>query len=279
MAGLASSLGILARVSFLPICAMLAAYLVFSVGDRRLGARRALWYAAGCVPGLLVQTALDLAHFGDIFQTGYHTAFDKGFSVPLAKGLWWNLASPYRSILLYAPAVAIFGFGIREFLRKRRAEARLVIVLIAYLFLVYSGWWAWHGGWCWGPRFLLPAIPLLVLPGLVAAAGRPRLAALAAVLGVAGLAVNLAGVLVNYTTAYDYWIKIGKLDWAEADIQQFSPIWVHFKALSATGPRLYDLWFVQAWRVAGWKMLWPGLGLLAVIYASAAYALRPARRT
>ena len=25
------------------------------------------------------------------------------------------------------------------------------------LLLVYSSWWAWHGGWFWGPRFLLIA--------------------------------------------------------------------------------------------------------------------------
>jgi hypothetical protein len=275
-AGLASSLGILTRVSFIPICAIFAAYLVVSAGDVRLGGRRVMCYAAGCLPGVVVQAALDLVRFGDVFQTGYHTAFDRGFSVPLAKGLWWNLASPYRSILLYAPAVLVFAFGLREFVRKRRAGACLLIAIIAYVFLVYSGWWAWHGGWCWGPRFLLPAIPLLLLPGLAAARTRPWLTALAAVLGVAGFIVNLAGVLINYTAPYDYWIQIGKLDWAEANIQQFSPVTVHLKALFATSPRLYDLWFIQAWRFAGWKMLWPGMGLALVVLVTARYILRPA---
>jgi hypothetical protein len=278
LAGAASSLGILTRVSFLPICALFAAYIVITAGDVRLGARRAAWYAAGCVPGVVVQAALDLVRFGDVLQTGYHTAFDKGFSLPLVKGLWWNLASPYRSIFIYAPAVILFAFGLREFIRRRRADAYLFVAIIAYVFLVYSGWWAWHGGWCWGPRFLLPVIPLLVLPGLVAARSRRRLVTLAVVLGLVGFGVNLTGALINYTAPYDYWIQIGKLDWAEANIQQFSPVSVHLKALLATSPRLYDLWFIQAWRFAGWRLVWPGLVLAVVIAASARYILRPASR-
>lgn len=278
LAGLASSLGILTRVSFIPICAIFAAYIVVSAGDVRLGGRKAMWYAAGCAPGVVIQAVLDLVRFGDVFQTGYHTAFDQGFSLNLAKGLWWNLASPYRSILLFAPAVIIFAFGLRELMRKRRAEAWLMIAIIVYVFLVYSGWWAWHGGWCWGPRFLLPVIPLFLLPGLVAARTRPWLVALAVVLGVVGFGVNLAGVLINYTAPYDYWIQIGKLDWAEANIQQFSPVAVHLKALFATSPRLYDLWFIQAWRFAGWKMLWPGMGLVIVVLVTARHILRPVRK-
>ncbi|HVP58593.1 MAG TPA: hypothetical protein VMU02_10885 [bacterium] len=278
LAGLASSLGILARISFIPICLIFAGYLAVSAGDIKVGSRKAAWYGVGCLPGLIIQGVLDLVRFGDLFQTGYHTAFDKGFSVPLFKGLWWNLASPYRSIFIYAPAVILFAFGFRELLRKRRAEAWLLVAIIVYVFMVYSGWWAWHGGWCWGPRFLLPAIPLLLLPGLVAARTRPRLIALAAGLGAVGFVVNLAGVLINYTAPYDYWIQIGKLDWAENDIQQFSPVAVHLKALTATSPRLYDLWFIQAWRFAGWRMLWPGVGLAAVALLAAHQILRPASK-
>ncbi len=278
-AGLISSLGILTRATFVPVCAIFAVYLIFSSGDVRLGARKAAWYAVACVPGILVQAFLDLRRFGDIFMTGYHTAFDKGFSLPLANGLWWNLASPYRSIFLYAPAVVIFGFGLREFMRKHRAEAWLMISIVGYLFAMYSKWWAWHGGWCWGPRFLLPAVPLLLIPGLAAARTRRWLVATTVLLGAAGFAVEIAGILINYTAPYDYWIKTGKLDWAEANIQQFSPIAVHMKALFATSPAQYDLWLVQAWRVIGLNAIWIILVLALVAYVAAMRILRPARKT
>jgi hypothetical protein len=279
LAGLVSSLGVLARASFIPIAVILACYLVLATADRGLGLRHAAWYAAGCLPGLVIAGSLNVWRFGGLFLSGYHTAFDRGFSVPLWKGLLWNLASPYRSILLYAPGVVIFALGFREFLRRHKRETWLAVALISYLFVIYSKWWAWHGGWCWGPRFLLPAIPLLLLPGLAAARTRKWLIATAAILGVAGLAVQISGVLINYTAPYDYWIKIKKLDWAEENIQGFSPIWVHMKALFATSPRHYDLWIIQAWKVIGWKVIWMGLGLAALAGLSATYVLRPSRRT
>ncbi|MFH1219674.1 MAG: hypothetical protein V1694_04400 [Candidatus Eisenbacteria bacterium] len=277
-AGLASGLGILTRASFLPIAVVFAAYLVLSSGNTRVGARRAMWFALGCAPGVAILGLLNFLRFGDVFLTGYHTAFDKGFSLPLAKGLWWNLASPYRSIFLYAPAVVIFALGLREFVRRYRAEAWLMVCIIAYTFAVYSKWWAWHGGWCWGPRFLLPVIPLLLLPGLVAARTKRWLVVVAVILGILGFGVQTAGVLINYTAPYDYWIKIKKLDWAETNIQQFSPIAVHLKALFATSPRLYDLWIIQASKVIGLSAVWIILALFGIAGFAGWRIVRPARK-
>jgi hypothetical protein len=248
--GLATSVGILTRASFIPLAGIFAAYLVLASDDKRRGFDRALRYAAFCLPGVVILALLNHARFGSVVATGYHTAFDKGFSVPLAKGLAWNLASPYRSLFLYAPAVALCFFGLRAFARKHRADMVLIGSIAAYVFAVYSGWWAWHGGWCWGPRFLVPIIPLLLIPGLVAVDMKGGWRTILAVaLGAGGFAVQLGAILINYTAAYDYWIKIGLLDWAEENIQMFSPISTHWKAVLATHPADYDLWLVQVMRV------------------------------
>jgi hypothetical protein len=125
-----------------------------------------------------------------------------------------------------------------------------MVAIIVYVFVVYSKWWAWHGGWCWGPRFLVPVIPLILIPAF---AGQERMGrlwvVLTASLGTAGFAVQLGAILINYTAAYDYWIKIGALDWAEKNIQMFLPITVHWKAALATSAANYDLWLVQASRL------------------------------
>lgn len=39
----------------------------------------------------------------------------------------------------------------------------LILFFITNL-VVYSSWWAWGGGWAWGPRFLIPFVPILILP-------------------------------------------------------------------------------------------------------------------
>jgi hypothetical protein len=251
LGGLATSVGMLTRASFIPLAGIFAAYLVLTSEEKGRGLTRALKYAGFCLPGIVILALLNQARFGGVFTTGYHTAFDKGFSVPLAKGLAWNLASPYRSLLLYAPAVVLCFFGLRTFARKHRADLWLFVATTAYIFIVYSGWWAWHGGWCWGPRFLVPTVPLLLIPGFVAVAKGSRwLTGLAIALGVAGFIVQLGAILINYTAPYDYWIKIGVLDWSEKNIQMFSPITTHWKAVMATHPAAYDLWLVQVMKVS-----------------------------
>jgi hypothetical protein len=167
--------------------------------------------------------------------------------------------------------LAAFFFGVSGFAREHTARLVLVLSVVVYMFALYSGWWAWHGGWCWGPRFYLPVMPLLLIPGLIAAGrGGANIKRAVAALAVAGFAVQLGAVCINYTAVYDYWIKIGKLDWAETDIYMFSPITTHWRAMISTSPIQYDLWIVQAARVSK-----PALAVLAAAVAiSAVFAVR-----
>ncbi len=269
-AGALSSVGVLTRVSFAPLIAIFAAYLVVSAEEKTRGLRAALVYAGFSLPGLGAAAVLNWVRFESVFASGYHTAFDKGFCVPLLSGVLYNLASPYRSIFLYAPPVVLFFLGVVYFAGKYASRLALIAAITVYMFVLYSRWWAWHGGWCWGPRFYLPVVPLLMLPGLVFIARRKRrpFVAAAAVLGAAGFVVQLGAVLINYTAAYDYWIKTGRLDWAEAGMQLFSPIATHWRAVLATNPAQYDIWLVQAARAAG-----PGVLIAGAVLAAAAVVL------
>jgi hypothetical protein len=277
LAGLVSCVGMLTRATFIPLAAIFAVYMLLSSEERAAGARRFLRYIGFCLPGIVIWALLNYVRFGSVLLTGYHTAFDQGFSVPLFKGIAWNLVSPYRSLLLYGPPVLLGLLGLVSFGRRFRAELLLVVSIVAYVFIVYSGWWAWHGGWCWGPRFLVPIIPLLLVPGFVAlASGSRPWAALAVGLGFVGFLVQLGAVLINYTAPYDYWIKIGVLDWAEENIQMFSPITTHWRAALATPPVDYDLWLVQAWKVSKpvAVVIAAGLGVVAVAAGRAIWATR-----
>jgi hypothetical protein len=85
-----------------------------------------------------------------------------GFSNPFFFGLISLLFSFGKGIVWFAPGLLL---PIRKTLQKVR-EATNVNLFAIYtlwmsfligLLLVYSTWWAWHGGWFWGPRFLLIA--------------------------------------------------------------------------------------------------------------------------
>ncbi len=248
LAGALTSIGILTRLSFTPIAAIVAAVLML----RRVTSRKIVLYILISSVGLLLQAILNYIRFGSPLLTGYHTAFDKGFSTPLSSGLLWNLFSPYRGFFLYVPITLMSVPAFLSFTRKHKFHTIFILATTIYFFLLYSRWWAWHGGWCWGPRFFLPLVPLLLLPGIIRLAGNTSIRWKVAFCGlcICGFVIQLSGILINYTAAYDYWIKIGRLDWSEKAIETLSPIWDHLRAMMHTHPAQYDLWILQVAKIA-----------------------------
>lgn len=270
LASVFSSVGILARLTFLPIVLIMALYIFLAQGKGKEAGKKTLVYLCSLLPVVVAIAILNLRRFGSITLTGYHTAFDKGFSFPLIKGVVWNLFSPYRGLFIYAPAVLIFFLGLKGFYQKRKSCLLFILAISALQILIYSKWWAWHGGWCWGPRFLLPIVPLLLLVGF---GGRWEdkafTTAVAIVLSVIGILFQVSCLAINYTAIYDYWIKIGKLDWAEAGIEKLFPLGIHLRAMLSTDPLDYDIWIVQALRESTWAYPWL-LGWICVAVSSMA---------
>jgi hypothetical protein len=88
-----------------------------------------------------------------------------GFSYPTFFGVLSLLFSFGKGLLFFAPGLILaFGRGM-EALRPIRELVVLWILYLAGLVVVYGSWWAWYGGFTWGPRFLifasLPASLLL----------------------------------------------------------------------------------------------------------------------
>ena len=77
-----------------------------------------------------------------------------GFSYPLLLGVVSLLFSFGKGLVFFAPGLLLVGRG-----RRQRPDLApffdASLIFLAGLLLVYSRWWAWYGGWTWGPRFLL----------------------------------------------------------------------------------------------------------------------------
>jgi hypothetical protein len=127
-----------------------------------------------------------------------------------AKGL---LFSPGKSIFLYAPPLVLALVGARAFIRRTGWPGAVALAVPAMYFVVYSMKGVWYGGNAWGPRYLVPAVPFLMLlaaPVLewwlaearraAGATGRwRRLGAWAiAALVLAGVGVQFLGVAKNF---------------------------------------------------------------------------------
>jgi hypothetical protein len=101
-----------------------------------------------------------------------------------------------KGIFVFSPPLVLFFFSIREFLRKQRNEAVLVLGVVVTYLAFYSKFSFWTSFASWGPRFLVPIIPLLAVPiCLFISRGRWH-ARVACILLVLGIAVQVPAVLL-----------------------------------------------------------------------------------
>ena len=150
----------------------------------------------GCLPPVAIWAALDLVRFRALLG-GYP---GEGFSHPLVDGLLKLAVYPNKGLLVYAPLTLL---AIPGMIGLRKRDPALAISLsISALGLVLSGatWWAWEGQASWGPRLVLPAVPIAVLASALFLGAARTGVALS--LALAGVLVNLPGALQPFPAVY-----------------------------------------------------------------------------
>ncbi len=181
--------------------------------------------------------------FGSIFATGYGAeASLEGFGTPMLVGLYGQLFSSGKSVFLYAPVLIASWAGFVLFRRKFGSEALLFLSIFAVNLLFYSKFLSWAGDGSWGPRYIVPFIPLLLIPvGSVLSsetAGR-LIWGTFAFLVVVGLLVQIGGVAIYFGS---YLREIGEYPYTRefSDplflanshfVPNYSPLYGHWKML------------------------------------------------
>jgi 4-amino-4-deoxy-L-arabinose transferase-like glycosyltransferase len=170
-------------------------------------------------------------------------------------GLHGLLSSPGKGLLVTAPTVLLGFAGLRPFYRRHRRLA-LAIVGLSLSFLLFNATRrGWHGGASWGPRYLLPVLPLLLLPAatLLERLGQRPLrtvpATAIAALALCGIAVQLVAVSIFHQNFYQTKIRQGvvsgqSLDGGRTYLEELhfqpahSPLWGQAQLLWERGSRL-----------------------------------------
>jgi hypothetical protein len=205
--GLAAGVLFTAKLVYVAVLPLCATYVLYVRLRDDLDRRRLLAQSLAAVGAFLPFVALALWH--NVVKTGspWHTGYEVEvgfFSGQIWPALHGNLVSPGKSLFLYSPPVVLGLIGLPTAWRRDRRATLLLLGVITVTLLLHARFRIWHGGYCWGPRYLVPLTPLFMLlavPWLPAALARGRRQLRTALVGV----LLAWGAVVQVLGAAFYW--------------------------------------------------------------------------
>jgi hypothetical protein len=197
--GMAFAWLILVKLIYVVAFPVFAIYLFTRPGDLRNRLKILALFTFPFLVACCFLAWLNVVRFGSPMESGYGSESVQFFPSQLWHTVPKLLASLNKGLFVFCPILVFGVLGWKAFFQRHRAEAILCLVLIVENLLWTASWWSWFGGWSWGPRLLVPTIPLWLLPAaflLQKVQSRRRLYVFALVTFIAIL-LQIPGVLVK----------------------------------------------------------------------------------
>jgi len=94
-----------------------------------------------------------------------HGAYEtEAFTTPTIVGAVGLFFSSGKGLLWFAPLAFLGLMTLVPFAYRRPKIGRPLLFAVTCHCLAVIHWWAWHGSLSWGPRLLLPILPLMFIP-------------------------------------------------------------------------------------------------------------------
>ncbi|MBN2575678.1 MAG: hypothetical protein JXP73_14020 [Deltaproteobacteria bacterium] len=191
------------------VCALClpGAFVVVALAHRRTPRQlgRSLLHAAwGFLPFVLMLLAYNYLRFGSVTNTGYRKVGEVMVE-NVFLSTWGFLFSPGKSVFLYAPPLVLAALGLRRFWQEQRTSVLLMLATIVPLVLFYGRFPSWPGDWAWGPRYLVFAVPVLLLPVI---GFLPHVRWPGRGLAVLGLALGIFVQMLGNAFYWDHYLRI-----------------------------------------------------------------------
>ncbi len=236
VAGAAAGGALLSKSVF--VLAFPAALALVVLGGQKMGRFRR--GGAACL-GWLAPAALWLAFETVRFGRPFASYAGERFSHPPLDGLFRLTLGPNKGLLLYFPLVVLSLVGLRLLFRRNWLAAITVALFSGAILVTSAAWWAWDGTFGWGPRLLVPLLPLLaVLAALGAESFPPVVFRLLFGLSVA---VNLIGVLQPDVDTMKYLSILPRRVLSAADAARY-PYFTYDRDAATGGGRLDNQFWV-----------------------------------
>ena len=205
---MAAGCALLTRFDAVLIVPWLATYVAADCRGRRHKAGALVALLVVVLAFVAIQAGWNLYRFGSAVTTGagHKSLLRASFSGDLAVSLPSNLFSANRSVFVFSPPLllALVCFG--RLISRFRSLAICIIGVALTNLVFFSKFLMWSATTSWGPRFLVPTVPLLLPVCLSDLRSRWRRLLTMGVL-VAGALVQLVAVLRPYaaTAIAEYW--------------------------------------------------------------------------
>jgi hypothetical protein len=208
----------------------------------------------GVALALVGHALYNAARFGTPLETGYGAqASASAFTTPLLVGVYGLLLSSGKGVAWFAPAILLAPWGLAAMVRSRqhsdaarrgddvRRAALAILAAWGVGLFLYGRFQHWGGDGSWGPRYLVPLLPLAFVAVGFALDGASRVRRrLAWVLGAIGLVVTLGGVGIYFGAQmreagdYPYTLALEDPHFMEASHwnPRYTPIAGHWRMLS-----------------------------------------------
>jgi 4-amino-4-deoxy-L-arabinose transferase-like glycosyltransferase len=187
-AGALAGFALLSKSVFVVLLPLVLAVVVLEAPRGKRGSR-SLAFLAGAAPFAALWLAFEIVRFSRPFAS----YAGERFSHPVFDGLWRLTVGPNKGLFLYFPLALLAIRGLPRLARERRSLALALAGFSLFLLVTTAAWWSWDGTSGWGPRLLVPLVPVLAALAVVGAAAMPPV--VFRVLFGIGVAVNALGAL------------------------------------------------------------------------------------
>lgn len=217
-AGFAASVAVICRPTDVLLVAPIALFLLIH------HTRSLPVFVFAAIPAAAFQVWYDATYLGTFPYSRFVGSGDGAWSTPLLTGLAGLLVSPGRGLFSYSPilVLSLVGFWRVWSTSPDAAHAHLPLryasVGVAAVLILYSKWWNWWGGQCYGPRLLadiLPPLCLALYPLADLIARRRLLRHLACGLALVSFLAHLGGVYWEDGRWNGYAIPAGLWNWSD----------------------------------------------------------------
>ena len=165
-AGLLCGVALNTKVTLISLPLAILVDQLHEPGSAQRWRRLLLVTAPAAAVGVAVFLAYNQLRYGALLAQGYHAERDGslGFAVPLSSGLYGLLFSSGKSVFVYAPILLLSMAALPHWWHRRRRDLMLLALPTLSTLAISARWWAWSGDWAWGPRLILPVVPLAAVP-------------------------------------------------------------------------------------------------------------------